>query len=303
MQDIAGEREGLSNQHTAGIFYLMRLRGSRNVDSDSSSSLFSWGICFAMIQFLLTGEYQCAGLADLLTLAPESSHWHSAVRVCGKIAFFMSVTNPVVDPTAPVPEGLDASPDKIRGLFDFALDILEEIDNWHRTIPESWKQPASPKGTPSSSGTVDSFDEINPTGPWAPGYVSMFYCAEIFFYTRLHECMRSPLLWMLLPAAIAAGDLLGTVASLPKRIGQLLSSLCVLIQQIFNQEQQKYEEAKLSVSGRVGGAYMFLGPLWLVSTCPFASPDQIKICRDALEYIGGRLGFRLALSLIEARLS
>jgi hypothetical protein len=257
-----------------------------------------------MTQFLITGEYQCAGLADLLTLAPESSHWHRAVRACGKISLFMSLTNPVVDPTKPLPPGLDINPGQIKGLFDFALDILNEIGNWHRTLPESWKQPTSQK-PPPECGIDDDIFEIDPRGLWAPGYVAMFYCAEILFYTRLNECMKSPLLWLFLPSGTVTSDLIASVATFPRRIEYLLSSLCALLRLIFgdfqnHQQQQRYAEGEVLVSGQAGGSYMLLGPLWLAIHCPFASPEQVKTFRAALEHIGGKMGFRLAMSLLAA---
>ncbi|CRG82797.1 Putative dual specificity tyrosine-phosphorylation-regulated kinase 3 homolog [Talaromyces islandicus] len=241
--DVAGERQGLVNQQTAGIYYLMQLRGSRNLSTKCSLSLFSWGLSHAMTQFFITGEYQCASLADLLTLAPESSHWHRAVRISGKIAFFVSITTPLVESSIS-PSSLDLT--KLHTLFDFALDILNEISSWYRTLPENWKLSTLDK-PPSGCGIDDDIYEINPRGPWAPGYVAQFYCAEVFFYSRLDECTKhiteSPSLCMLLFSASDAKyqRLIEQAASLPRRIEYLVSKMCALVQLGFGEEKQEEE--------------------------------------------------------------
>lgn len=252
-----------------------------------------------MTQFLITGEYQCAGLADLLTLAPESSHWHHAVRICGKIALFISITKPFV--TSPVSHLDINKPRQIHALFDFALDILDEISNWYRTLPESWKHSTHDK-PPSACGIDNDIFDINPRGSWTPGYVAQFYSAEICFYTRLDECTKriaeSPLLAMLLftESDTKHQQLIESAPSFPGRIEYLLPKLCALVQLVFG-EEKKDDESEL-VSGRAGDAYMLMAPLWLVINSPFASPDQIQVCREALQYISVNMGLGLAARLI-----
>ncbi|KAH8689003.1 hypothetical protein BGW36DRAFT_76089 [Talaromyces proteolyticus] len=309
--DVAGERDGVINQHTSGIYHLMTLRGRRNLSDTCSSSLFSWAICHAMTHFLMTGDYQCAGLADLLVIADDSTHWHRAVRVSGKISIFMTMTNQPLEAagisqsqaTNSSAPGISAMGNfQIQLIFQFAADIINEIGQWYRTLPSSWKYPTSER-PPSGCNIDEDIFEIHPRGLWAPGYVAIFYCAEIYFYMRLISCLgliaHSPMLWATGHNS-ARHELIQKMDFFPKRIGYLLSRLCVLIELILGDIRNAgNDNPDVLVSGQAGGAYMLLGPLWLMSHCPFATEEQVNICHKALGHIGDKLGFGTAKNLIE----
>ena len=84
----------------------------------------------------MTGEYQCAGLADLLVIADDSNHWHRAVRVSGKISLFMTMTNQLLEAVgisqsqatnSPAPGNSAMGNFQTQLILQFAADIMNEI--------------------------------------------------------------------------------------------------------------------------------------------------------------------------------
>lgn len=268
-----------------------------------------------LLASFLCGESLPEDFVKLTNFIPNHCHhWQRALDIGTKVSLFMGLSSEVlrdaetlinlpISPASTPSTPPSCRPSKselqaqIRKILVFVAQILDEMGGWYRTIPESWKYPSSEPLGPSGLSWYFHNDEehdseVLPRGLWASSYVAICYSVEILFYMRLILFM------MVLTGAQLwdwgeGHDPMEKIDFFSKRIRYLVTNVCHLIPAIIGEAKHAKSDLAVMSDGRAGGGYMLMWPLWMISNCPFATPDQIDSAMKAFKQIGTSMGYRL----------
>lgn len=173
-----------------------------------------------------------------------------------------------------------------------ASTIVHDIKYWKERTPPHWLRQFTPPPTPTSDSAIPPSQD-----PWTTCFLAVFYSSQIYFYlTVMDLCIESPLF-----SAGFHNSLIpdGSTASVAGRVQNLVSLICTAVQHTLGQVGEDgsfalYEKSTLA-TGRT-----LSRPLWIVLRCGFATPQQMDMCRQALDCIGSTMGYGLASCLNKA---
>lgn len=192
-------------------------------------------------------------------------------------------------PIHPCEEGNPRQQKLLRSLLKRASYISHEIELWDACIPGHWKKQYQYESADSAA--------ISPPGPWTITFLATTHSAQIAFYNRMLSCYKAvqrqdPDFRM--PSY--PGDTVEFCESIENRIAHLLKTICYVISLTIGFLDADHIFRPVPTAN-FANSNALVWPMWAVISCPFASQDQIALCRRVLDYVGRTLGHKLAFSL------
>lgn len=202
----------------------------------------------------------------------------------------------------------------VYGMFLRAFFIIEEIDTWEEEVPEHWKRQFDPENaldlginTEAEAG-AEAEAEIETEGTntrdeWTTPYLTTIYSAHITLYTVLldlwglfdspHDLIypkhpnhdqyqrqhkpRQPIPPVLRPPGLES------------RIRRLLLIICSTVTACLGTvDDDGTFHAVQNV--KIASGWVLRVPMRTVLECPFATEEQIRVCRGGLGFVSRSMG-------------
>ncbi|PYH86211.1 hypothetical protein BO82DRAFT_418590 [Aspergillus uvarum CBS 121591] len=306
--DLSGEgaTTGLLNPHIPGIYSLMQLRGIPSRSNKYSRRLCGWAYTQMQVQAMIRREFRYACMPPSFDEITRPCTVIRSSILTGKLSdFCMQVTNARrrTSPSSPIPA------DTLHALLVQACTLLIELHNWQATIPNHWRnQYENPTPTPTPSPLSEKATAADPhtrgRDPWTTCFLAGVQAAQISFYQQFLDCWEE---WCFLQgrhASLSELALLGfpddPAMFLLDGIAYLAEVICATVTSTLGGlDAEAPHRFRLHEHAKLANGYTLLWPMWVVVNCPFADPDQVALCRAAIECVGSTMGYKLALHLIE----
>lgn len=236
------------------------------------------------------GQFQYAQLPQFMRTMPKPDNVFHAAIVNSKISeFCQSAANWC---QSSMPTNLNSGHDSrehLGRLLKLASHIFDEIDVWHASVPNHWKEQYNTRGGDRPSDRVQD--------PWTTAFLAVSHSTQMTFY--LH--------------ALAVCDVLGPV-NLTRHLEFLNRSPTDFVNVARGRISWLADVICLTVSATVGrlgtdGDFQprqaasistvntLLWPMWAVANCPYATAAQRSLCGLSLRHTGTIMGHRLASML------
>ncbi|RAH41048.1 Zn(II)2Cys6 transcription factor [Aspergillus brunneoviolaceus CBS 621.78] len=313
--DLSGEgaTTGSLNPHIPGIYSLMQLRGIPSRSNKYSRRLCGWAYTQMQVQAMIRREFRYACMPPSFD---GITHPCTVIRssiLTGKLSdFCMQATDARrrTSPSSPI------HADTLHALLVQACTLLIELHNWQATIPNHWRnqyENPTPTPTPTPSPLSEhhhtaadshSTSESRARDPWTTCFLAGVQAAQISFYQQFFDCWEE---WCFLQGRHASLPELAVLGLPDDPVMFLLDGIAYLVEVICatvtstlgGLDVEARHRFRLHEHAKLANGYTLLWPMWVVVNCPFADPDQIMLCRAAIECVGSTMGYKLALHLIE----
>ncbi|KAJ5113974.1 hypothetical protein N7456_002508 [Penicillium angulare] len=316
MQNSVHEGGGYPDPHISGISHLLRLRGSEQATSKYTRYLIGWTITQIVSYFLLscphaaqpliihfapeqhiqaigTNQFQYVKIPRYIEAMPNPDCVLRAGILNSMISQFCeSASDAWSLPTHSSPGSESAKEAAFQTLLKRVPYLMKEIEIWNASIPPHWKRQYHLDSNILVPGSAPPSPD-----PWTITFLAITHSAQIVFYSHVLTCCDEVQIYdPEFSMSNFPGSMVEFCESIEDRIAILLETICYSVSSTIgfldlNGAFQPMPTAKFANSNTL------LWPMWTVVTCPFASRDQITLCRSALGFIGQAMGHKLAFSL------
>ncbi|PYH48533.1 Zn(II)2Cys6 transcription factor [Aspergillus saccharolyticus JOP 1030-1] len=303
--DMSGDRNDAINPHIPGIYSLMQLRGRPPQTSKYGRDLFGWAFTQTQIQAVANNQYQYASLPSSINMIYEPDFVYRSGIITGKISEFCQSAQRTR-------ASLRHDAKLIKSLHSIlwrAHCILDEIDTWNERIPSHWRRQyldSSPQDSPFRA-------QQNPCDRWSTCFLAVVQATQIVFYVQVIACCDKldDLKEMLIdvppcrfkrdPDSEDESSDEGPHGHAPfydidfeGRIEDLTDLICSTINSNLGQINPVTGAFQLHSHSKLANSSTLLWPMWLVSTSPYSTDEQVSLCQKGLQCIGTTMGYRLA---------
>ncbi|RAL07349.1 Zn(II)2Cys6 transcription factor [Aspergillus homomorphus CBS 101889] len=299
--DLSGEgtATGSLNPHIPGIYSLMQLRGIPSRRDKYSRRLCGWAYTQMQVQAMIRREFRYACMPSAFD---QIAHPCTVIRssiLTGRLSdFCMQVSDARRTSLSSV-----IAIDSLHALLDQACNLLIELHNWQATIPDHWRnQYESSTLSPSEQSDPDTPESHSTRDPWTTCFLAGVQAAQISFYQQFLDCWEELRYLQGAHASLPELSLMDLpddpVMFLLDGMSYQVSVICATVTSTLGQFDA-YNRFVLHEHAKLANGYTLLWPMWVVVNCPFSAPDEVLLCRAAIESVGSTMGYKLALSLIE----
>ncbi|KAJ5484112.1 hypothetical protein N7539_005908 [Penicillium diatomitis] len=285
-EDITGERNGLFSAHTAGLDFLMKLRGERQTWNQCGRDMFNFGWTRKYIEILVLGQ----NLKDEDVWAPELFNENDPIESLMLIATTMSRVFHSMQASTGLPD-----PTTVEGWITISQECDAKLCQWPLHLPPRWL-PTTVYTTSGESLLTYNHDLHASIWYW---YRAIRVMLQRFLLTldQTYTSIRqkeagSPDAQTIQGQmdktrliAICQDMTTDTCRSIPFSLAEIDS----LGRQAFSENpSQRYRAAK---------GYVMMWPLWLMLSSGMPTPSQTQQLYSVLSQIGSAHGIKLALML------
>ncbi|PLB47870.1 Zn(II)2Cys6 transcription factor [Aspergillus steynii IBT 23096] len=284
-EDIAGERNGLASSHTAGLEFLVKLRGANQLGNAQGRELFSFAYAHNHIEILALREkprYRTDWIVDQLDCSDP---------VIGLMVVASKLSRLFLEASSyQGPFGL-VEIEKLVSWIDAGRLMDLELAQWAQHLPNNWLP----------------LDVYSPTGESLLTY-QRIAVATIWKYYRAVRIILQRLMLELRQTLASVVDDRQTYeeifqgdANVTDVIQDMITDTCRSIPYCFGDVDMSGNPPSSSINDkpriRAIYGYIMLWPLWYTYSCGLATEAQTEQLRSALARVGSALGIRLALVL------
>ncbi|GIJ88855.1 hypothetical protein Asppvi_007783 [Aspergillus pseudoviridinutans] len=284
-EDITGERNGLASSHTVGLESLMKLRGMSQFGHAQGRDLFNFAYTHTHTEFLALGDkprFKTDWIAGLLDSADPV---HRLMLLASKVSQIFLESSSLQ---------ASAGAEDVCRLVSYMEDAKAvdlELAAWSQGLPDTWLPLIIYSQTHESLMT---YQQISIAAIW--NYYRAVRIILLKVILRLRGILAS-----IVGEYTVYSELLQEEPMILESIQEMITDVCRSIPFAFGHVDgmgnpiPTASEGKLHIRAFQG--YSMVWPLWYISSCGLATPEQSQQVRTVLARVGSTLGIKLALIL------
>ncbi|EAL93501.2 putative C6 transcription factor [Aspergillus fumigatus Af293] len=284
-EDITGERNGLASSHTVGLEMLMKLRGMSQFGHAQGRDLFNFAYTHTHTEFLALGDkprFKTDWIAGLLDSADPV---HRLMLLASKVSQIFLESSSLQASAGAEEVG------RLVSCIEDAKSVDLEFAAWSQGLPDNWLPLIIYTQTHESLMT---YQQITIAAIWN------YYRAVRIILLKVILRLRDQLASAVGAFGVCSERLQGEPMIL-ESIQEMITDVCRSIPFAFGHVDAMGNAIPTSSEGklhiRAFQGYSMVWPLWYISSCGLATPEQSHQVRTVLARVGSTLGIKLALIL------
>ncbi|KAI9932369.1 hypothetical protein MW887_009882 [Aspergillus wentii] len=274
--DLSNEDGDSLNPHIPGAYGLMQVRDRLQLSTKYGRELFGWAVTQVQTQAIAHHEFRYAALPQSIRMMYQPDIIYRAGIVTGMISDLCRSMGEIRNILNHGPINQNGK-DSVSRLLEQAHYFIDEIDTWHEAIPGHWKRQYQPTETEAIPAQRDQ---------WTTCYLATIYSAQIIFYMQISEfCQHLNTLGISLGQLYIDDDPIEPFLDLGTRISNLIEMICSTVASTLG-TITAYRKFQPSPDTKLANGYILRGPMRVVVSCRFSTPEQVFLCQQGLHFAG-----------------